>query len=412
MGDVLGIIAEYNPFHNGHLYHLQKAKELSGAKYVVCIMSGNYVQRGNTSIIDKWKKTQIALENGVDLVIELPTIYSVSSAEMFASGAVKLLNELKIIDTISFGAETSDFNVLNDIANILVNEPKEFVRILKEELNQGNSYPKARENALIKYINNDEKYVNILNNPNNILGIEYLKSLKKIKSKINTEIVKREKVQYNDNKVVEDFASATAIRNFITNNEFKEVAKVVPQNCYNMLINEYEQGNVVCDIKKYEKEIFYILRRMSIKEIADLPDVTEGLEYSIKTAVSSCNNIETLIDTVKSKRYTQTRIQRILIFALLGITKKDVEMAKKVTPYARILGFNNNGKMLLSSIAHNNPKMKVITSVKKFTDTNTNKTYKRMMDIDILATDVYTLGYKNNSLANMDYTKNMIIINK
>ena len=327
-------------------------------------------------------------------------------------GAVKLLNELKIVDTISFGTETSDFEVLNNIAKILVDEPKEFVKFLKEELNQGNSYPKARENALIKYINNDERYVNVLNNPNNILGIEYLKSLKKIKSKINPEIVKREKTYYNDEKIVDGFASATAIRNLVTNKEFAEVMKVVPQNCYDMLIKEYELGNVVYDIKKFEKEIFYVLRRMSISEIADLPDVTEGLEYNIKNAASMCNNIETFIEMVKSKRYTQTRIQRILIYALLGIIKKDAEMAKKVVPYARVLGFNNNGKMLLSTIAHNNPKMKVITSVKKFTDINTNKTYKRMMDIDILATDVYTLGYKNNSLANMDYTKNMIIINK
>ena len=164
------------------------------------------------------------------------------------------------------------------------------------------------------------------------------------------------------------------------------------------------------DISSFEKEIFYVLRRMSLSEISELPDVTEGWENTIKNAANFCNNIKDFINMVKTKRYTQTRIQRILIFALLGITKKDVQSAKKVNPYARILGFNDKGKMLLSAISQVNPKMPVITSVKKFVDSNMNKTYKRMLDIDIFATDVYTLGYKNDSIANLDYTKNMVII--
>ena len=184
MSEVLGIIAEYNPFHNGHLYHIQKSKEQTGAKFVVCVMSGNFVQRGNTSIVDKWTKAKLAIENGVDLVLELPTIYSVSSAESFAQGAVKILENLGIVDTISFGTETNDFAALNNIATILTEEPKEFVNMLKEDLKQGLSFPKARENALIKYLNDDVRYKDILNSPNNILGVEYLKSLKQIKSKI------------------------------------------------------------------------------------------------------------------------------------------------------------------------------------------------------------------------------------
>ena len=146
-----------------------------------------------------------------------------------------------------------------------------------------------------------------------------------------------------------------------------------------------------------------------MEQIAELPDVTEGLEHSIKNAANFCNNIKDFIDIVKTKRYTQTRIQRILIFALLGITKKDVQAAKKVVPYARVLGFNEKGKMLLSGISQNNPKMEVVTSVKRFLDNNTNKTYKRMMELDIFATDVYTLGYKYDSMANLDYTKNMVM---
>lgn len=410
MSEVLGIIAEYNPFHNGHLYHIQKSKEQTGAKFVVCVMSGNFVQRGNTSIVDKWTKAKLAIENGVDLVLELPTIYSVSSAESFAQGAVKILENLGIVDTISFGTETNDFAALNNIATILTEEPKEFVNMLKEDLKQGLSFPKAREDALIKYLNDDVRYKDILNSPNNILGVEYLKSLKQIKSKIAPVAIKREKVYYNDNFIVDDFASATAIRKLVANKDFSGLIKVVPRSCYETVLKEFEAGNVVLDLQKFEKEIFYTLRRMSVSEIAELPDVSEGLENTIKNAANFCNNIKDFIDIVKTKRYTQTRIQRILVFALLGITKKDVQTAKKVIPYARVLGFNEKGKLLLSGISQNNPKMQVVTSVKRFLDNNTNKAYKRMMEIDIFSTDVYTLGYRNDSMANLDYTKNMIML--
>lgn len=410
MSEVLGIVAEYNPFHNGHLYHIQKTKELTGAKYVVCVMSGNFVQRGNTSIVDKWKKTQMALANGVDLVIELPTVYSVSSAENFAQGAVKILENLGIVDTISFGTETDDFAALNNIANILAEEPREYTNFLKEGLSKGESFPKAREEALIKFLNDDKRYNDILKSPNNILGIEYLKALKKLKSNITPVAIKREKVYYNDNFIVDDMASATAIRKIMKDKDFAGLIKVVPRSCYEVLTKEHEVGNVVYDLQVYEKEILYTLRKMTIDQIADLPDVTEGLEHSIKNAANYCNNIDDFINIVKTKRYTQTRIQRILIFALLGITKKDLLLAKKVVPYARILGFNDKGKMLLSGISQNNPKMEVITSVKRFLDNNSNKSYKRMLEIDIFATDVYTLGYRYDSMANLDYTKNMIMM--
>lgn len=324
-------------------------------------------------------------------------------------GAVRLLENLKVVDTISFGTETSDFAALNNIASIITDEPKEYVSFLKEELKMGASFPKARENALIRFFNNDIRYKNILNNPNNILGVEYLKALKINKSTISPVSIKREKVYYNDNKIVDDFASATAIRKMLMNKDFQGLRKVMPCECYETVRKEFEIGNVIFDIQKFEKEIFYVLRKMTIPQIADLPDVTEGLENTIKNAANFCNNIYDFINIVKTKRYTQTRIQRILIFALLGITKKDVQLAKKVVPYARVLGFNKKGKLLLSGIAQNNPKMEVITSVKRFLDNNTNKTYKRMLDIDIFATNVYTLGYRGDSMANLDFTKNMII---
>ena len=400
---VLGIIAEYNPFHNGHMYHLQKAKEQSGAQYCICVMSGNFVQRGNTSIVNKWKKAEMALLNGVDLVIELPTIYSVASAEGFSLGAIKLLNNLKIVDAISFGTETSDFAALNNISSIL-----------NSELKKGLSFPKARENALMLYLNDNKRYDNILNTPNNILAIEYLKALKKIKSTIQPIPVKRERVYYNDNVIVDEFASATAIRKLLKNEEFSEIRKVVPKSTYQILKKETELGNVVLDLSRYEKEIIYNLRRMTVSEIAELPDVNEGLEHSLKNAANYSNDITNLINIVKTKRYTVTRIQRILICALLGITKRDVGMAKKTEPYIRVLGFNEKGKELISRINKQNPKATVITSVKKFQDKNNNnknsKIYKRLLDIDIFSTNVYTMACKSESLANLDYTKNMVIL--
>ena len=166
MENILGIICEYNPFHNGHLYQIKKAKEISNAKYVIAVMSGNFTQRGNTSIVNKWEKAKIAIQNEVDLVIELPTIYSISSAENFADGAVKILNQIGV-KYISFGMECSTIDDLKSIADILSEEPQDFKSILKEELKNGTSYPKARELALEKYLNN-EKYIEILKEPNNI----------------------------------------------------------------------------------------------------------------------------------------------------------------------------------------------------------------------------------------------------
>lgn len=411
---VLGIIAEYNPFHNGHMYHLQKAKEQSGAQYCICVMSGNFVQRGNTSIVNKWKKAEMALLNGVDLVIELPTIYSVASAEGFSLGAIKLLNNLKIVDAISFGTETSDFAALNNISSIVNEEPMKYKSILNSALKKGLSFPKARENALMLYLNDNKRYDNILNTPNNILAIEYLKALKKIKSTIQPIPVKREKVYYNDNVIVDEFASATAIRKLLKNEDFSEIRKVVPKSTYQILKKETELGNVVLDLSRYEKEIIYNLRRMTVSEIAELPDVNEGLEHSLKNAANYSNDITNLINIVKTKRYTVTRIQRILICALLGITKRDVGMAKKAEPYIRVLGFNEKGKELISRINKQNPKATVITSVKKFQDKNNNnknsKIYKRLLDIDIFSTNVYTMACKSESLANLDYTKNMVIL--
>lgn len=413
MSRVIGVIAEYNPFHNGHYYHLQETKEITGADYCVAVISGNFTQRGDTSIVNKWAKTYMAICGGADLVIELPTVYSISSAENFANGAIKILDNLKVVDAVSFGAEANDLATLNNIANVLYEEPKAYTNILAHELKKGISYPSARENALMMYLNDIKRYANTLNSPNNILAIEYLKALKVQKSKLEPIMIKRKKVYYNDNKIVDDFASATAIRKLLQDGEYTNLRKVIPRSSYTIIGQEARKGSIVLSLEKYEKEIIYALRKMKVEEIANLPDVSEGLQFAIKNAANESNTLKDLISNIKSKRYTQTRIQRILLYALLGIDKKLMDNSKKVVPYVRVLGFTQKGKSLLSEIARTNPKLNIITSLKKYMDQNKNKNkiLSEMLEKDIFATDIYTLGYTGESKANLDFTNNMIITN-
>lgn len=419
MSRVLGIIAEYNPFHNGHLYHLDASKKVTGCDYTVAIISGNFTQRGSTSVVDKWSKTKMALQNGVDLVIELPVLYSISSSENFAEGAIKILNSLGIIDYLSFGSETPDITILNSIADILCNEPKDYKKLLTTELDKGLSFPKARENALLNYIKNAntfendkpnfEKHKKALSSPNNILGIEYLKALKKYNSSIKTVCISRFATDYNSSDFSGSIASATAIRELIKNKDFNSIKNVIPKNSYSVLMDCINSGHIVSDLNCFEKEIIYTLRKMSTEEISNLPDVSEGLEFSIKKAANSCNTINEFLDIVKSKRYTVTRLQRILLYTLLNISKEDMQLSKQVEmPYVRVLGFNDNGKKLISEIATKHPELKIITSVKKFVDGNSDKDLQVLFDKDILATNVYSLAFENNSLANLDFKNGVI----
>ena len=410
MSKIIGIVSEYNPFHNGHLYHLQKSLQMTHSSYSVAIISGNFTQRGCTSLVDKWVKTEIAIRNGIDLVIELPLLYSISSAENFAEGAIKILDSLKIIDYISFGSESGDISTLNMISDILLQEPETYKNILSQELSKGLSFPKARENALLMYLNNIQESSNILSYPNNILGIEYLKALKKIKSSIIPVTIKRYEAGYYDTTYSGNIASGTAIRNIIKNNNLDILKKVVPENTFNTLLKNIKIGHIIPDLSVFEKQIIYNLRKMSIPEIAELPDVNEGLENAIKNAADSCNSIVEFLNIIKSKRYTNTRLQRILLYSLLGITKKDINLSKNVTPYIRVLGFNNNGKYLISEIAKANPKLEIITSVKKYMDNSKNKNSIYMLEKDIWATNVYTIGYEYDSKNNLDYTHKLITI--
>lgn len=408
MSKVLGIIAEYNPFHNGHLYHLEQSKKETGATYTVAIMSGNFTQRGNTSIIDKWSKAESALHCGIDLVLELPVLYSISSAENFADGAIKILDSLKVVDYLSFGAETADVSTLNEIAKVLYTEPRKYKTFLSHELKKGLSFPKARENALMMYLNDIRRFTNVISSPNNILGIEYLKALLKYKSNIKPIAIHRTANGYDDLSYSDNIASSTAIRNIMKNNGFDILRNLLPEPSYSILIKNLKQGHIVPDLSAFEKEIIYNLRKMDISEIAELPDVSEGLEFALKNTANSCNTLNEFINIIKSKRYTNTRIQRILLYALLGITKKDMDLSKKTSPYIRVLATNKRGKFLISEILKANPKLEIITSVKRYLDSSPNKNYQLMLNQDIWATNVYTIGYEADSWNNLDFTKKII----
>lgn len=408
MENVLAIIGEYNPFHNGHLYHISEAKRKSHANYTIGLITGNFVQRGDASILDKWTKAKMALLNGFDLILELPCIYSISSAENFAFGAIKTLNSLKVVNAVSFGCEADDISVLQEFANILSDQPEEFKSLLAHELSKGISFPKARENALLMYLNNIRKSANILSSPNNILSIEYLKALKMTGSSITPIGIKRVGPGYHSETISGEFASATAIRNYINDRNFYAIDKAMPKVCYDILEEAVKKGHYVKGIECFEKEIMFVLRNMTVAQIANLPDVTEGLENVIKHAANSCNSLNEFMNLVKSKRYTQTRLQRILLYALLGYTKEDMETSKRIDPYIRVLGCNSKGQALLSEICKQNKKLPIVTSVKSFTTTCRNKKLLMMLEKDIQATNIYTLGYDYDSFSNLDYTTKMI----
>ena len=401
MGKRIGIIAEYNPFHNGHLYQIQKAKELTGADTVIAVMSGNFTQRGDTSLINKFEKAKIALQNEVDMVIELPTIYSISSAENFALGGIKILNEIGNIDYLVFGIEEENLEKLQAIADVLVNEDDEFKRNIKEELDKGNSYPKARE-IVLKKVLSSENVKNIMQKPNNILAIEYLKALKTTNSKIKPFAIKRKNTMHNDENINENYASGIYIRKLFIENNFNEIKKVVPKYTYERLLELKNHGTYVTSINDFSDIVIYKIRTMTKEEISQIADVNEGLENSIKLASTTCKTIDEIIDKVSTKRYTKTRISRILTYILLDITKSEMEQSKNANQYIRVLGINKKCEGILKTINNN----KLITSLKKFEENNREN---QLLNIDKKATEIYTIKYPKSVQANLDYTLKFII---
>lgn len=388
---VTGVIVEYNPLHNGHIYHLNKTKELTSCDYVVAVMSGNFVQRGEPAFVNKWARTSMALLSGIDLVLELPTIYSLSSAEGFAFGAISTLDKLGVIDSICFGSESGNINELMMLSKILAEEPQEFKISLEKYLKLGVSFPAAREKALYDFMNNNysnteenSRLTKILNNSNNILAIEYLKSLYRLSSKISAFTIPRINNKYNEEKLTGNISSATSIRkNLLLQNNVKQS---IPDYVYDILQKEIKRGCGPLLLNNFSDIIMYKLRNLNLTDILEILDVSEGLENKIKKACENTTNVNDLIDLVRTKRYTTTRIQRILIYTLLNIKKDALNLIKSPASYIRVLGFNDNGKKLLKEIKKKCP-LPVIT--------NPSANDIDMLKYDISATDIYVLGYSN-----------------
>lgn len=387
MNTILTIISEYNPFHLGHQYHLQESIKHTNPDYKVAIISGNFVQRGEPSIINKWEKAKVALEAGFDLVIELPCIYSISSAENFANGAIKIANEIGTTH-LSFGSEDGRVENLNKLSQLISENESEYIKKIKEKIAIGNSYPKSQELVINEMFFNE--FENICS-PNNILGLEYLKSIKKINSSIQAIAIKRNF----------DFNSSSNIRSMLRNSQTLS-NKILPEYSINAINQNINNGNIVYSLKNFEKEILFTLRKMTIEDLKKIPDIPENLLNKFKKASDSCNSLEELISILKNKSITQARLQRILIYILLSITKKDMEISKFITPYIRILAINKKGKELLPSISRKTPN--VITSVKQFEEKCQDEKLLRLLEIDKLATNIYTLAYTQNSKSNLDYT--------
>lgn len=405
---VLGLITEYNPFHYGHKYHLKKSLEKTDCDYSIAIMSGSFVQRGEPSFIDKWTKAKIAIDNGVDLVIELPTLYSTQSAELFASGAIEILNSMNIVDFISFGSEAGKLEPLEILSEILSNEPEEFKDSLNFYLSLGNSFPKSRSLALesfLKRINLFHKYDfrSILNNPNNILGIEYLKALQKTNSNIKAFTLERIGNEYKDLSANNKFSSATGIRNSILNKNIDSVKDLIPFATYLGLkdyIKSYKHFN---KIGNYSQVIKYLIFTKNKEELKKIFDIDEGLENRIRKQIRNDDSVPEIITNISTKRYPYTRIQRIFMHLLLGLDSEGVKNAYINKPnYIRVLGSNKKGFKLINKIKEKSD-IEVIT---KFSNYNKLKieSVTRFLSFEEKATDIYFLGLgASENLTNMDY---------
>ena len=407
---VLGLITEYNPFHLGHKYHLDVSKHIANADYSIAVMSGSFVQRGEPSIVDKWTKAKIAIDNGIDLVIELPFVFSTQSAELFAYGNIALLNKLNIVDCISFGSELGDLNSLKQIAKVLVDEPPYFREKLKDYLGMGYSFPVSRSKALEEYFNRynipqiSAEIVNsILQKSNNILAIEYLKSLEILKSPIKPITIKRIGSSYNENELNHGIASATAIRNIMLNKDLSTIKKYLPKETFyhlNAYIDKYEYFNTLGNYSQIFQYLFIDKDKSFLKEIID---VEIGLENRIMEKSIQYNNINNLIQSISTKRYAKTRIQRILIHLMMGLTKPIFdELYKSYPSYIRVLGANKKGFALLNEIKRVS-NISIITKFAAYKKHN-NPNLDRMIYYDKKATDLFFLGLGlAKPYVNMDY---------
>lgn len=377
---VVGLIAEYNPFHNGHKYHIEKAKKLANADFAVVVMSGNFVQRGAPAIMPKHLRADAALKSGADLVIELPVCYATGTAEQFAYGAVSLLNKLGCVDAICFGSECGDINALLSVTNLLCNESDEYKDALQTNLRSGMSFPLARQTAL-QLLYPDCNYGQLLSEPNNILGIEYLKALYRLGSNMKPMTIKREVSHYHDTELQEKFSSASALRETISDGAFAKLYGQIPSECMPSLEDGYEVRYPV-----YANDFSLLLKYKLLNEtstsLLEYADVSEELANRICNRLNDYVSFDQFCELLKTKEITYTRISRALTHILLGVKKKDYHEIE----YARVLGFRSITSVLLSELKKSSsiPLLSKLCKDDVLSDLSRN-----MLEIDVLASNLY-----------------------
>lgn len=386
--NISAIISEYNPFHKGHGFQLSQTRKITNCDGVLSIMSGNFVQRGEPAIIDKWIRTRMALENGVDLVLELPVIFSLSSAEFFANGAVTILHKIGVVDNLCFGSECGDIDMLKRISEVLYREPQEYKELLHSFLNRGVPYHSARSMAMVTFLEKSKYELNTvissaMNSSNNILGIEYCKSLFKNNSTIKPVTIKREGGSYNSCDINDRFSSATAIRKIIKENtSCDNLKKEVPESSYKIIKELFENNYKFV----FDENLFHLLKYKCLQTpeaLAKIPDVREGLDNRIYEAFLNSKNFPELMEKIKTKRYTYTRIKRILCQFFVGFDKFDTSHFRNAASnYVRVLGFNSNGAEILREMKRKS-KLDVLMKMPKNPDD--------MLALDLLSTHMYSL---------------------
>ncbi len=345
----IGIICEYNPFHNGHIYHIKKIKELYPDSLIILVMSGNFTMRGEISLLNKWDKTSIALTYGVDLVIELPTFYATNSSDTFAEGAIKILSQLKC-DYLVFGSESNDIDSLTNYAKTQINNIK-YDNLVKEYMDKGSNYPTSMSKAL------NDLCGKTINSPNDLLGLSYIKEIIKQKSEIIPVTILRTN-DYHDKNIKDNITSATSIREALNNN--LDIKNVVPIETNKLIVRN-----------DYQKRYFDLLKYKILTDINNLNiylDVDEGLDNLIKKNIIKANNYNELITKIKTKRYTYNRLNRMFLHILLNIKKSDVLLLKNIN-YLRILGFSKKGRNYLKELK-DSIKIPIITNYSDLENNN------------------------------------------
>ena len=398
------IISEYNPFHNGHKYLIQKSRE-NGSTHIISIMGGNFLQRGNCAVLDKYNRAKAAVLGGVDLVIELPQIYAAASAEKFAFGAVQTLDKCGCVNALAFGAECGDISMLKRAVNIIT-QSGEVETLCKQYLKQGYSHPRAMQAAVEDVSQSSDNISDILRNPNNTLAIEYIKALDNINSNINPFAVERVGAMHGSMQTDNEFASASAVREMILKGD-SSYKKFIPDTTEEIISECITLGECPGEYKNNSRGIMTVLRRMTAEDFANIPDVTEGLENRLVKAVRENNSVSDIIAAVKCKRYTHARLSRIIACAYLGITKDISSLEPK---YIRVLAFNDTGTEILK-LMKKSASLTVIMSpakdMKKLDDMG-----KKIFEIDLRASDLYGLLTPNVQRCGNDFYKAMVINNR